>query len=363
MPKRKAPKRKINKLFVFGLVCILVSLAIPTSIFLPVAKAEIAYQITKSSPSPIATPTPVDQEFSIQIPKINVNTKVIPNVNPFEPKLYQPALTRGVAHAQGSSLPDKPGNTFIFAHSASSWYEANQFNAVFYLTSKLEKGDSIHLTYKNKLYDYRVSETKIVDPRDVSFLANNATDPTLTLMTCWPPGTTAKRLLVIAKPVELLFVAVDPKYNTFTQISRGNNPIALFNLTYPTDWKLDNQPSFYGDWKIVLSKASSQITMNYAAGGGPGECLFSDQNFPEYKDYLQYNYKKYKFKEFKSSLGLFRFPIKSGEAIICQQDSEGHFQYSSPIGNWKILYSNQNTEEITQILKSVAPLTTQAVVK
>lgn len=200
MPKRKTPKRKVNKFFILGIACLLFSLAIPTSIFLPVAKAEIKYQVSKSAPQPMVTPTPIDQDFSIQIPKIKINTKVIANINPFEPKLYQQALTKGVAHAQGSSTPDKSGNIFIFAHSASSWYEANQFNAVFYLTSKLEKGDAIRLTYKNKSYDYQVSETKIVEANDVSYLANNESGSTLTLMTCWPPGTTAKRLLVIAKP-------------------------------------------------------------------------------------------------------------------------------------------------------------------
>ncbi|MBI5127731.1 sortase [Candidatus Roizmanbacteria bacterium] len=143
---------------------------------------------------------PVDEEFGIVIPKISANAKVIEKVDPFNQKEYQWALTKGVAHAKGTAYPGSAGNSFIFAHSSVDWYIANQYNSVFYLLHKLEKGDKIEMYYKKKKYVYEVTAKKYVDASDVSYL-----DPTsqstsvLTLMTCWPPGTTYKRLIIQAK--------------------------------------------------------------------------------------------------------------------------------------------------------------------
>jgi len=181
----------------FGLFLLAVAAFIVIKTFYPVAKAEISYQITRSAPlnSEII---PIDPNFTIIIPKINVNTKVIKNVNPFNSTEYQIALTHGVAHARGSALPGFPGNVFIFAHSATDWYQANQYNAVFYLINKLESGDQIIIYYQGSKYIYSVNQKKIVNGNEISYLTGLVTDKTLTLMTCWPPGTTLKRLVITA---------------------------------------------------------------------------------------------------------------------------------------------------------------------
>lgn len=181
----------------FGLFLLAVAALIIIKTFYPVAKAEISYQVNRSAPlnSEII---PVDPNFSIIIPKINVNTKVIKNVNPFNSVEYQIALTHGVAHARGSALPGFPGNVFIFAHSATDWYQANQYNAVFYLINKLETGDQIIIYYEGSKYIYSVNQKKIVNGSEISYLTDSAVGQTLTLMTCWPPGTTLKRLVVTA---------------------------------------------------------------------------------------------------------------------------------------------------------------------
>jgi len=181
----------------FGLFLLAVAAFIVIKTFYPVAKAEISYQITRSAPlnSEII---PIDPNFTIIIPKINVNTKVIKNVNPFNSTEYQIALTHGVAHARGSALPGFPGNVFIFAHSATDWYQANQYNAVFYLINKLESGDQIIIYYQGSKYIYSVNQKKIVNGNEINYLTGLVTDKTLTLMTCWPPGTTLKRLVITA---------------------------------------------------------------------------------------------------------------------------------------------------------------------
>lgn len=142
---------------------------------------------------------PIDEEFGIVIPKINANAKVIKDVSPFNSSEYQLALTKGVAHAKGSVYPGQFGNVFLFSHSSVNFYEAVRYNSVFYLLSKLEKGDDIYIFYKNNKIKYKVFDKKIVDSGDTFYLTNNLKKHTLTVMTCWPPGTTFKRLLVIAE--------------------------------------------------------------------------------------------------------------------------------------------------------------------
>lgn len=189
-------------LSLIGFIFLFSALFIVIKIYFPLAKAEIVYQVTKSSP-PKGEIKPVDTDFSIIIPKIKVNAKVIKNVDPFDSRIYQKALTQGVAHAKGSGLPGFPGNVFIFVHSAINWYQASQYNSIFYLTSKLEAGDEIFIYYKGSKYQYNVTEKKIVKGSDTSYLSNSLNTTSLntnslTLMTCWPPGSNLNRLIILA---------------------------------------------------------------------------------------------------------------------------------------------------------------------
>jgi len=199
--KSEAKENKINRNYsiVIGIILIVISLAIPMSTFAPVFKAEVDYQINQKNKVTTEI-TPADPEFSIVIPKINANAKIIKNVDPFDSKIYQSALTKGVAHAKNTATPDQSGNTFIFAHSAGNWYQANQFNAVFYLLNKLEAGDEIIVYYQSKKYNYVVNDSKLIKGSELIYMDNIINQKQLTLMTCWPPGTTLKRLIIIATP-------------------------------------------------------------------------------------------------------------------------------------------------------------------
>lgn len=142
-----------------------------------------------------------DTDFSIVIPKIGASEKVIANVDPSNEKEYKKALLEGVAHAKGSSLPGLNGTTYIFAHSADSFWNVGRYNAVFYLLKEVQPGDQVIIVFQGKRYNYKVTDKKIVDPSETSYLqANIGKGEQLILQTCWPPGTTFKRLLVFAKP-------------------------------------------------------------------------------------------------------------------------------------------------------------------
>lgn len=144
---------------------------------------------------------PKDPEFSIVIPKIAANANVIPNVNPANEREYLKALKQGVAHTLGTSYPGDGGHIFLFAHSTDYFWNVGTYNAVFYLLYKLQVGDEVDMFYKGKRYLYKVESTKIVNPSEVQYLTRKTDYELLTMQTCWPPGTTLKRLLVFARRV------------------------------------------------------------------------------------------------------------------------------------------------------------------
>jgi len=138
--------------------------------------------------------------FQLIIPKLNLNVKVKESIDPFNSDTWQSALKTGVAHALGSAFPDEAGTVYIFGHSTDYPWNIEAYNALFYSLNDLNTADQIDLSYHNQIYHYRIVDKQIIAADDTSFLYS--TDNRLILQTCWPPGTTLKRLIVIAQPVD-----------------------------------------------------------------------------------------------------------------------------------------------------------------
>ena len=188
-------------LTILGVVSILAGIVIFVKTFLPVILIELDYQINTSQGQFAVKREikPQGSEFEIVIPKIGANARIIPYVDPLNAKEYQVALTKGIAHARGTAYPGETGNVFLFSHSSVNFYEAQRYNSVFYLLDKMEKGDEIDLYLNGNKFRYLVTDKKTVDAKEVKYLSGDASKKTVTLMTCWPPGTTFKRLLVIGE--------------------------------------------------------------------------------------------------------------------------------------------------------------------
>lgn len=224
--EKEETTKNIARYFVnTGIILVFVSFAIFVVVFAPVIKQEIKYLGRKSSSisevvlestsTPATTPEnasessedgkiiPVDKEFGLVVPKIGANSKVIQDVDPYNSKEYQQKLTQGVAHAKGTSLPGQAGNTFLFAHSSDNFYNANRYNSVFYLLNKLVLEDNFYLVKDGRLYEYSVTEKSVVEPDQVQYLTDKTITQKATLMTCWPPGTTLKRLILIGDLVSV----------------------------------------------------------------------------------------------------------------------------------------------------------------
>ncbi len=140
----------------------------------------------------------LDARFSLYVPKINARAKIIENVDMEVQSEYLKALKDGVAHGKGTNFPGHGKNIFLFSHSVSAPEYIKAYNAVFYDLSEMSIGDEVIVYFSGVKYVYSVSQVMTVSPADVSFLTKDFGGETLILQTCDPPGTTLRRLLVIA---------------------------------------------------------------------------------------------------------------------------------------------------------------------
>lgn len=156
-----------------------------------------------NTPEPYAA-TPQDV-FSLKIPELDIESIVVPNVDSTDKNSYTTALKQGIAHAAGTGFPDQLEDNktiYLFAHSTDATWNIARYNAQFYALKDAEIGQTVQVRFWNKNYTYRIAEKKIISADDTSYMAQQTDQEQLILQTCYPPGTTWKRLLIIAVPEE-----------------------------------------------------------------------------------------------------------------------------------------------------------------
>ncbi len=205
------PSLKKRLPFYLANVFFLAALSYGLYLYLPLIKALSAYTLREEKKESVVvntgsiaiTPTPVDNGYWINIPKILANSEVVENVSPYDSAEYNRVLKENVvAQASTSQSPGKGKgkSTYIFAHSSESRIGAVRNNAVFYLLGKLENGDMVEIDYHGIIKNYVVYDKKIIKANDIDYLEYS--DPereVLILQTCWPIGTDWNRLLVFGE--------------------------------------------------------------------------------------------------------------------------------------------------------------------
>ncbi len=136
-------------------------------------------------------------DFGLYIQKISLAVPVIANVDGTNKTAFSKALLSGVAHYNKTALPNEKGNVFIFGHS-STWNGTGDYAEAFARLNDLKKDDQVIIYYQNKEYKHKVWKKEIIAADDFSYLEPTKSQQ-LTLMTCWPPGSNLKRLVVIAR--------------------------------------------------------------------------------------------------------------------------------------------------------------------
>lgn len=139
------------------------------------------------------------KDFRLIIPKINLESVVVKDVDPGNVTEYREQLKNGVAHALGSYLPGEDGTMFLFAHSTDTVFNITNYNAKFFAAKELMVGDEILVKYGDRTYKYIVTNKAVINPGDLDRVRNSGSD--LVLSTCFPPGTDWQRLVVFAELV------------------------------------------------------------------------------------------------------------------------------------------------------------------
>lgn len=131
----------------------------------------------------------------LYIPSLGIKTPIVWNS---KEKEILANLKDGVVLYPGSALPGNPGNIFIVGHSSGYWWDPGSYKTVFSRLVRLKKDQDIWVRYKNQIFIYKVSGTKVVRANDTSVLNAPKNQFILSLMTCYPVGTASRRLVVTA---------------------------------------------------------------------------------------------------------------------------------------------------------------------
>ena len=145
-----------------------------------------------------ATPVPTPSSATSTKPTVVQDRLVIAGVNINMPVFLgdtEKTLNKGGWMFPNTSRPELGGNSVIFGHRYM--YRPPKSNT-FWNLDKVKVGDMMVLTWKGKEYKYKVFETKIVEPTDLSVIKRTP-DAQLTVITCTPLFTTKQRLVVIGK--------------------------------------------------------------------------------------------------------------------------------------------------------------------
>jgi LPXTG-site transpeptidase (sortase) family protein len=79
------------------------------------------------------------------------------------------------------------------------------YNDVFALLDNVVFDDEVIVYYGQEKHTYKIKSKEVIRPGDVSVLRSHTDDDRsqITLMTCWPIGTTLNRLVLIGELVKV----------------------------------------------------------------------------------------------------------------------------------------------------------------
>jgi sortase A len=134
-------------------------------------------------------------DYRISIPKLNIDNAWV--------SIGGEDLKKKLIHYPDTAPPGQMGNSVVFGHSIlPQFYNPKNYVSIFSTLHTLDSGDKIILDYDGIKYEYLVEKMFEVPPTDVSVLEQRYDGRYLTLITCSPPGTYLRRLIVKARLVD-----------------------------------------------------------------------------------------------------------------------------------------------------------------
>ena len=184
------------------------------------------------TPIIIDSSTAVSNEPKIIIPKINIEIPVVYDEPSIEEQAIQKALERGVVHYATTPNPGEIGNAVLFGHSSNNILNNGRYKFAFVLLHRMEIGDTFFLTKNGTRYAYKIYEKKIVQPNEVGVLGATDKTATATLITCDPPGTALRRLVIIGEQI-----SPDATKNIASTANSNTSQAAIIPSNAPSLWQ------------------------------------------------------------------------------------------------------------------------------
>ena len=176
-----------------------------------------AHVVAYMSPGNSTVNTISDVDASLTVATHEKPTLMIPKINVEVPVTFGSkndvasmnlAMSNGVAHFSvpgASAKPGQIGNSVISGHSGGDPWQNSNYKFIFSGLTRLTVGDMFYMDYEGTRYAYKMIGTTIVEPTDVNSLrkiaSDNAGKPVMTLLTCYPLGTSKQRYLVYGEQV------------------------------------------------------------------------------------------------------------------------------------------------------------------
>lgn len=134
--------------------------------------------------------------YSLSVPKLKIKEATV--------QIGGKDLMVGLIHYPGTALPGQFGNTVIFGHSVlPQFFSPGNYKTIFSTLPTLKEKDEVLVNFDGVLYRYQVIQLVETTPEDVTILEQRYNDSYLSLITCVPPGTYLKRLVVKTKLVSI----------------------------------------------------------------------------------------------------------------------------------------------------------------
>ncbi len=130
--------------------------------------------------------------YTLSIPKLGIEDALV--------KVGGEDLKASLIQYQGTALPGELGNPVIYGHSVlPQYFDPHNYTRIFSTLYTLKPGDKIIIKLDKVEYTYVITDMYEVKPDNLSPLAQAYDGYHLTLITCTPPGTFLRRLIVRAE--------------------------------------------------------------------------------------------------------------------------------------------------------------------
>ncbi len=130
--------------------------------------------------------------YTLSIDKLGIDRAVVRSDNT--------DLKESLIHYPGTAEPGDLGNPVIFGHSVlPQFFNPQNYHTIFSTLHTLTIGDTLEISAEGATYTYKIFDMYETDPDDLSPLAQTYSGRYITLITCTPPGTYLRRLIIKAQ--------------------------------------------------------------------------------------------------------------------------------------------------------------------